>query len=146
VTHMIDAITHSSIYVLDQDEALEFYVGKLGLEVATDADMGIMRWLTVHVPGRPGRELLLEKPGPPSLDDDTVQQVRELVRKHAMPVVIFTTPDCRATYDELVAKGVQFTQEPIKRFYGTDCALRDPFGNNLRITQPAPEPFEVPVG
>lgn len=145
MTHMI-AITHSSIYVLDQDEALEFYVGKLGLEVATDADMGIMRWLTVHVPGQPGRELLLEKPGPPSLDDDTVQQIRELVRKHAMPVVIFTTPDCRATYDELVAKGVQFTQEPIKRFYGTDCALRDPFGNNLRITQPAPEPFEVPVG
>ncbi len=145
MTHMI-AITHSSIYVLDQDEALEFYVGKLGLEVATDADMGIMRWLTVHVPGQPGRELVLEKPGPPSLDDDTVQQIRELMRKHAMPVVIFTTPDCRATYDELVAKGVQFTQEPIKRFYGTDCALRDPFGNNLRITQPAPEPFEVPVG
>ena len=60
--------------------------------------------------------------------------------------MIFTTPDCRATYDELVAKGVQFTQEPIKRFYGTDCALRDAFGNNVRITQPSPEPFEVPVG
>jgi catechol 2,3-dioxygenase-like lactoylglutathione lyase family enzyme len=143
---MINAITHSSIYVLDQDEALDFYVGKLGLAVATDADMGVMRWLTVHVPGAPGRELLLEKPGPPTLDDDTARQVRELVRKSAMPVVIFTTPDCRETYDALVAKGVEFTQEPIERFYGTDCALRDPFGNNLRITQPAPEPNEVPVG
>ncbi len=142
---MIDAITHSAIYVLDQDEALEFYVGKLGLEVATDADMGIMRWLTVHAPGVPGRELLLEKPGPPSLDDDTAQQVRELVRKGGMPVVIFTTPDCRATYDSLVARGVEFTQEPIERFYGTDCALRDPFGNNLRITQPVTEPYEIPA-
>jgi catechol 2,3-dioxygenase-like lactoylglutathione lyase family enzyme len=142
---MINAITHSSIYVLDQDEALDFYVGKLGLEVATDADMGIMRWLTVHVAGSPGRELLLEKPGPPALDDETARQVSELVAKSAMPVVIFTTPDCRATYDELVAQGVQFTQPPIERFYGTDCALRDPFGNPLRITQPTTEPYEVPA-
>ena len=142
---MINAITHSSIYVLDQDEALDFYVGKLGLEVATDADMGIMRWLTVHVAGARGREILLEKPGPPALDDATAQQVRELVSKGAMPVVIFTTPDCRATYDQLVADGVEFTQEPIERFYGTDCALRDPFGNPLRITEPATEPYEIPA-
>jgi hypothetical protein len=103
-----------------------------------------MRWLTVHVPGAPGRELLLEKPGPPALDDETARQVGELVGKSAMPVVIFTTPDCRATYDELTTKGVQFTQEPVERFYGVDCALRDPFGNNLRITQPATEPYEIP--
>ena len=142
---MLDAITHSSIYVLDQDEALDFYVGKLGLEVATDADMGVTRWLTVHVAGSPGREILLEKPGSPALDDETAQQVRELVSKGAMPVVIFTTPDCQATYDDLVAQGVEFTQEPVTRFYGTDCALRDPFGNALRITQPATEPYEIPA-
>jgi hypothetical protein len=107
--------------------------------------MGVTRWLTVHAPGSPGREILLEQPGPPALDDDTAQQVRALVAKGAMPVVIFTTPDCRATHDELVARGVQFTQPPVERFYGTDCALRDPFGNPLRITQPATEPYDVPA-
>jgi catechol 2,3-dioxygenase-like lactoylglutathione lyase family enzyme len=142
---MLNAITHSSIYVLDQDEALEFYVGKLGLEVNTDADMGFMRWLTVNVPGDPAREILLEKPGPPAHDDATAEQVRELVTKGAAGVTIFTTPDCRQTYDELVQRGVEFTQEPVERFYGTDCALRDPFGNAIRITQPAQQPFEVPA-
>ena len=133
----LDHITHSQIYVLDQDEALDFYVGKLGMEVAADADLGFMRWLTVRVPGDAGRELLLERPGPPSLDDATAEQVRELVTKGAMGAIILTTDDCRATYDELVAKGVEFTEEPEDRFYGTDCALRDPFGNPIRITQPA---------
>jgi uncharacterized glyoxalase superfamily protein PhnB len=71
--------------------------------------------------------------------------VRALVANGAMPVVIFTTPDCRATHDELVARGVRFTQPPVERFYGTDCALRDPFGNPLRITQPATEPYDVPA-
>jgi predicted enzyme related to lactoylglutathione lyase len=135
---MLNAITHSSIYVLDQDEALDFYVGKLGLEVNTDADMGFMRWLTVNVPGDPAREILLEKPGPPAHDDATAEQVRELVTKGAASVTIFTTPDCRKTYEKLVERGVEFTQEPVERFYGTDCALRDPFGNAIRITQPAP--------
>jgi hypothetical protein len=107
------------------------------MEVAADADLGFMRWLTVRVPGDAGRELLLERPGPPSLDDATAEQVRELVTKGAMGTIILTTGDCRATYDELVAKGVEFTEEPEDRFYGTDCALRDPFGNPIRITQPA---------
>jgi len=136
---MLNAITHSQIYVLDQDEALEFYVGKLGLELNTDADMGFMRWLTVNVPGEPGRELLLLTPGAPAHDDATAEQLRELVTKGAMGATIFTTQDCRATYDELLAKGVEFTEEPVERFYGTDCALRDPFGNPIRITQPAPQ-------
>jgi catechol 2,3-dioxygenase-like lactoylglutathione lyase family enzyme len=133
----LDHITHSQIYVLDQDEALAFYVGKLGLEVASDADLGFMRWLTVRMPGDPGHEILLERPGAPRLDDATAEQVRELVTKGAMGGIILTTDDCRATYDELVAKGVEFTEEPEERFYGTDCALRDPFGNSIRITQPA---------
>ncbi len=142
---MFNAITHSSVFVLDQDEALEFYVGKLGLEVASDADLGVMRWLTVRVPGEPGREILLEKPGAPAADEATVGQVRELVTKGAMGLgFILTTDDCRRTYAELRARGVEFTEEPTEHFYGTDCALRDPFGNSIRITQPAPVPQGAP--
>jgi catechol 2,3-dioxygenase-like lactoylglutathione lyase family enzyme len=134
---MLNALTHSSIWVLDQDEALDFYVGKLGLEVSADVDMEIMRWLTVNVPGQPDREILLQVPGPPAMDEDGTNQVRDLLSKGAIMGAIFTTDDCRATYEELVAKGVEFTQEPTERFYGIDCGLRDPFGNGLRITQPA---------
>ena len=95
-------ITHSSIYVLDQDEALDFYVGKLGLEVNTDVDMGFMRWLTVSVPGEPDREILLERPGPPAHDDATAEQVRELVTKGATGFALgLRTDDCRKTYEEL---------------------------------------------
>jgi catechol 2,3-dioxygenase-like lactoylglutathione lyase family enzyme len=134
---MLNAITVSGLFVLDQDEALDFYVGKLGLEVHTDADLGFMRWLTVCVPGEPGREILLELPGPPAMDDATASQVRELVAKGATGGWIgFSTSDCRKTYEELKAKGVEFTQEPIEREYGTDCGLRDPFGNAIRIVQP----------
>jgi catechol 2,3-dioxygenase-like lactoylglutathione lyase family enzyme len=129
------SITLSSIYVLDQDEALDFYVGKLGLEVETDADLGFMRWLTVRVPGDEAREILLERPGPPSHDPATAEQVRELVAKGAVGWIGFTTDDCRKTYEELVARGVEFTEEPTERHYGIDCALRDPFGNAIRITQ-----------
>ncbi len=141
---MLNAITHSQIYVLDQDEALKFYVDKLGLEVSADVDLGFMRWLTVSVPGGPGREILLEKPGPPGIDEATAEQVRELITKGAMGVTIFTTTDCRGTYETLLARGVEFTEEPVERFYGTDCALRDPFGNAIRIGQPAPAPAPMP--
>jgi catechol 2,3-dioxygenase-like lactoylglutathione lyase family enzyme len=142
---MFNHITHHSIFVLDQDEALEFYVGKLGLEVATDADLGFMRWLTIRVPGQPDREILLEKPGPPSMDQAAADQVRELLTKGAGGLAfILTTDDCRKTYAELSSRGVEFTEEPTDRFYGTDCALRDPFGNHIRITQPAPGPIVPP--
>jgi catechol 2,3-dioxygenase-like lactoylglutathione lyase family enzyme len=128
----------SSIFVLDQDQALEFYVGKLGLEVHTDIDLGFMRWLTVCVPGDSGREILLERPGAPSMDDSTAEQVRELVTKGSGGGWIgFVTDDVRKTYEELAAKGVEFTEEPTERDYGVDCGLRDPFGNALRILQPA---------
>ncbi len=145
---MFTAITHHSIFVLDQDEALDFYVGKLGLEVGADADLGFMRWLTIKVPGEDGREILLEKPGPPAMDDASAAQVRQLVTKGAGGLAfIVTTDDCRRTYEELSGRGVEFTEAPTERFYGTDCALRDPFGNQIRITQPAehpraPEPCE----
>jgi catechol 2,3-dioxygenase-like lactoylglutathione lyase family enzyme len=142
---MFKAITHSSILVLDQDQALDFYVGKLGLEVRADIDMGFMRWLTVGVPGDETREVLLEVPGPPAVDDATAEQMRELVTKGATGLALgLRTEDCRKTYEELVAKGVEFTDEPTERFYGTDCGLRDPFGNNIRITEPVDGPIVPP--
>ncbi|MEV4437795.1 VOC family protein [Streptomyces sp. NPDC049577] len=134
---MFNAITHSQIYVLDQDEALDFYVGKLGLEVVADIPLGFMRWLTVGVPGEPGRQILLEKPGAPALSEETAAQVRDLVTKGAMAGwLIFTTEDCHATYETLLARGVEFTEPPTERPYGIDCGLRDPFGNRIRFTQP----------
>ena len=133
---MLNSVHIHSILVLDQDQALDFYVGKLGLEVRTDADLGFMRWLTVGVPGDEGREIFLELPGPPSMDDATGEQVRELVSKGAMGFTAgFTTSDCRKTHEELKGKGVEITQEPIDHFYGTDIGIRDPFGNHLRIVQ-----------
>src|SRR3954471_6981180 len=133
---MLNSLSISNIWVFDQDEALDFYVGKLGLEVHTDSDLEFMRWLTVNVPGAPARELLLPVPAPPMMDEAGAAQLRDLVSKGALFGAIFRTDDCRATYEELRAKGVEFTQEPEDRFYGTDCGLRDPFGNGLRITQP----------
>jgi uncharacterized glyoxalase superfamily protein PhnB len=138
---MLTAITLSQIFVLDQNEALEFYVGKLGLEVKNDIDLGFMRWLTVGVPGESGREILLEVPGPPSMSESTAGQVREMVSKGASGGWIgFTTDDCRKTYETLLARGVEFTQEPVERFYGIDCGLRDPFGNAIRISQMFAQP------
>ncbi|MEO6796399.1 MAG: VOC family protein [Candidatus Dormibacter sp.] len=135
---MFNALAISQIYVLDQQQALDFYVGKLGLEVANDQDLGFMRWLTVKVPGD-SHEILLTTPGPPALDPKTAEQVRELVTKGATGGhLFFTTADCHKTYDELRAKGVEFTDEPTERPYGIDCGLRDPFGNHLRFSQPLP--------
>lgn len=96
-----------------------------------------MRWLTVNVPGRPDREVLLERPGPPRLSEETAEQVRDLLTKGATGgFLIFSTDDCRKTYETLKAKGVEFTEEPTERPYGIDCGLRDPFGNSIRFTQP----------
>ena len=135
---MLKRISHTFIHVLDQDEALDFYVGKLGLEVHTDVDLGFMRWLTVNVPGHPDREILLERPGPPAMDEDTAAQVRELVSKGVMGGWVgFVTDDCRKTYDELSARGVEFTDGPNEQPYGVDAGIRDQFGNKLRLVQPA---------
>jgi len=134
---MLKSITHHLLWVLDQDEALDFYVGKLGLEVNTDADLGFMRWLTINVPGQADREILLERPGAPRMDEATAAQVRELLTKGAMAgTLFFTTDDCQKTYETLLAKGVEFTDQPTKRDYGIDCGLRDPFGNAVRFSQP----------
>jgi uncharacterized glyoxalase superfamily protein PhnB len=133
---MITRLSVASIYVLDKDEALDFYVHKLGLEKGQDIRQGTYRWLTVRVPGDGGTEISLEQPGPPLHDDATAAQLRELITKGAMSSLVFITDDARALYETLQARGVtDFTQEPTDHFYGTDMGLRDPFGNGIRILQ-----------
>ncbi|MGH3488779.1 MAG: VOC family protein [Actinopolymorphaceae bacterium] len=143
---MYNNINISHVFVLDQDEAYDFYVNKLGLEVSNDMDLGTMRWLTVCVPGDPDRHILLEKPGPPSMDEASAEQIRELITKGATGFTFgLTTDDCRKTYEVLKSRGVEFTQEPTEHFYGIDCGGRDPFGNHFRIVQRAPEPVQPPT-
>lgn len=133
---MITKLNVASIYVLDKDAALDFYVNKLGLEKGNDVQQGSYRWLTVRVPGNGGTEISLEQPGPPLHDDATVEQLRELITKGALGGLVLNTDDARALYETLKARGVSdFTQEPTDHFYGTDMSLRDPFGNAIRILQ-----------
>ena len=138
---MLTSINITHIWVFDQNKALEFYVGKLGLEVSGDVDLGPMRWLTVRVPGQPGRDILLEKIGPPSVDPEAAEKIRELIAKGASGYTAgFTTSDCQAVFKDLEAKGVEITQEPVKQVYGTDIGIRDPLGNHIRIVQLADAP------
>jgi catechol 2,3-dioxygenase-like lactoylglutathione lyase family enzyme len=133
---MFNNISRSQLFVLDQDEALDFYTNTLGLEVAADVDLGFMRWLTVRVPGDDIREILLERPGPPVMDDATAAQVRDLVTKGAIGGAIFlTTDDAQSTFETLKGRGVDITDEPTPRPYGIDFGIRDPFGNAIRIGQ-----------
>jgi catechol 2,3-dioxygenase-like lactoylglutathione lyase family enzyme len=133
---MITKLDVTTIYVLDKDEALDFYVNKLGLEKGSDVKQGDYRWLTVRVPGDPGVEVSLEKPGPPLHDEATAAQLRELITKGAMNGLVFQTHDARGLYERLRERGVtDFTQEPTDHFYGTDLGIRDPFGNGIRILQ-----------
>ena len=141
---MFKNISIHTVMVLDQDEALDFYVGKLGFEVRDDVNMGFMRWLTIALPSDPDRQILLEVPGPPAHSDEVAATVRDLVTKGALgAAAMLTTDDCRKTYKELSALGVEFTEEPTEQPYGIDCALRDPFGNHIRINQPATGPVEI---
>ena len=133
---MITKLNVTSIYVLDKDEALDFYVNKLGLEKGNDIRQGDYRWLTVRVPGQEGTEVSLEQPGSPLHDEATADQLRELITKGALSGLVFHTDDIRALYETLQERGVtDFTQEPIDHFYGTDMGLRDPFGNAIRILE-----------
>ena len=134
---MITKLSVNSIMVLDKDQALDFYVNKLGLEKGQDIKQGSYRWLTVRVPGQPDVEISLEQPGPPVHDEGTAEQVRELVTKGALGGLVFETDDIRGLYETLKSRGVtDFTQEPMDRFYGADMGIRDPFGNAIRILQP----------
>jgi len=133
---MFQSISRSQLFVLDQDDALDFYVNTLGLEVAADEDLGFMRWLTVRVPGDPAREVLLDRPGPPAMDEATAAQVRQLLTKGAIGGALFlTTEDAHATFERLKERGVDITDEPATRPYGIDFGIRDPFGNAIRIGQ-----------
>jgi catechol 2,3-dioxygenase-like lactoylglutathione lyase family enzyme len=133
---VITKLNVTSIYVLNKDEALDFYVNKLGLEKGNDVRQGSYRWLTVRVPGDPGTEISLEEPGSPLHDEATAAQIRELIAKGAMSGLVFLSDDVRSLYETLQARGVSdFTQEPTDHFYGTDMGVRDPFGNAIRILQ-----------
>lgn len=123
------------IYVHDQDVALDFYVGKLGFEVHTDARNGAYRWLTVKHPAYADLQLGLFLPQEPVLDARTAQTMREMVAKGAMPPLVLTVENCRAAYEVLLKKGVEFTQEPIARFGGVDANFRDPSGNGWKMIE-----------
>lgn len=133
---MIDGITISHIFVFDQDEALDFYVGTLGLEVSNDMDLGNMRWLTVRPAGTAGRDILLELVGPPNMGPEDAAKMRDLISKGMSGFAVgFTVSDVRALHTRLKDAGVDITQEPTDQFYGTDMGLRDPFGNHIRVVQ-----------
>jgi len=132
---MITKLNVAAIYVLDKNQALDFYVNTLGLEKGTDVRQGTYRWLTVRVPGDI-TEISLEEPGPPLHDEATAAQLRELMTKGALTGLVFKSDDVRGLYETLRTRGVtDFTQEPTEHFYGTDMGLRDPFGNAIRILQ-----------
>jgi catechol 2,3-dioxygenase-like lactoylglutathione lyase family enzyme len=122
------------LYVRDQDEAIAFYE-KLGFRVHTDVKNGPFRWLTVQHPEQPSFQLGLFAPGPPVLDDATVQSVRAIVAKGAMPPLVLAVNDCRATCEQIRAKGVEITQEPVDRYGTVDAGFRDPSGNGWKMIQ-----------
>ena len=132
---MSQGIQVVGIYVDNQDEALEFYVGQLGFRVHTDVRNGDYRWLTVQHPDQPSFQLGLFVPGPPMQDAATAQQLRALVAKGAMPPLVLEVADCRATHAQWAAKGVEFTQAPVERFGSVDAGFRDPAGNGWKLIQ-----------
>jgi predicted enzyme related to lactoylglutathione lyase len=132
-------LANAQLWVHDQDEALAFYTQKLGWEVRSDvtlAEMGDFRWLTVGPAGQPDISVVLMAiPGPPVMDDQTQQQVHDLMGKGFAGAIFLTTDDCRGSYEELKSRGVEFTEEPEERPYGIDAGFRDPSGNSFRLTQ-----------
>ncbi len=123
------------LYVRDQDEALTFYVEKLGFRVHTDVRNGDYRWLTVQHPDQPSFQLGLFTPGPPALDAATAEAVRAVVAKGAMPPLVLTVDDCRAAYARMRDRGVEFTQEPVSRYGSVDAGFRDPSGNGWKMIE-----------
>ena len=132
-------ISTAQVWVHDQDEALAFYTQKLGMEVRADVtlpEMGDFRWLTVGAPGQSDIAIVLMAiPGPPVMDPETAEDVKNLMGKGFAGTVFLTTDDCRAAYQELKGRGVEFSEPPEERPYGIDSAFRDPSGNHIRLTQ-----------
>ena len=135
---MLNQLANVQVWVNDQDEALAFYTDKLGFEVREDVtvpELGNFRWLSVGVPGQDVAIVLMAVPGAPVFDDETRQQILDLLAKGAAGGLFFTTEDCRASYQELAARGVEFTQEPTEQPYGVDAGFRDPSGNQFRMVE-----------
>src|SRR3954453_23802041 len=136
---MLTRLATTQVWVHDQDEAIAFYTEKLGMEVREDVtvpEMGNFRWLTVGVPGQDDVALvLMAVPGPPVFDAETQAQIKALLAKGAAGGLFFSTDDCRATYEELKGRGVEFTQEPTEQPYGLDAGFRDASGNHFRMMQ-----------
>ena len=132
-------LANAQLWVHDQDDALDFYTRKLGFEVRSDvtlAELGDFRWLTVGPVDQPDFAItLMAIPGPPVMDPDTADQVKDLMSKGFAGTVFLTTDDCRASYEELKGRGVEFTDELTERPYGIDSGFRDPSGNSFRLTQ-----------
>ena len=128
-----------SLWVRDPDEALAFYTEKLGWEVRSDyslAELGDFRWLVVGPPAQPDvAVVLMAIPGPPIFEPEAADQLRDLMANGRAGTIFLTTDDCRAAYDDLRARGVEFVEEPEERPYGIDSSLRDPSGNSIRVTQ-----------
>lgn len=123
------------LYVHDQDEALQFYVEKLGFRVHTDARNGDYRWLTVQHPDQPDFQLGLFRPQAPTVDEATAQFLNEAVAKGAMPPLVLVVEDCKKSFDAMHKRGVEFTQEPIARYGSVDASFRDPSGNGWKLVQ-----------
>lgn len=132
-------IGHAQVWVHDQDEALEFYTKKLGMEVRSDVtvpEMGNFRWLAVGPPDQQDFAIVLMAiPGPPVFDAETSEQIRSVTAKGGASTVFLETDDCQKAYEELVGRGVEFQEVPERRPYGIDAGFRDPSGNNFRLTQ-----------
>jgi catechol 2,3-dioxygenase-like lactoylglutathione lyase family enzyme len=126
----------AGIYVRDQDEALDFYVKKLGFEVHTDARNGDYRWLTVSHPDQPDFQLGLFRPQAPLVDERTARSLSEAVAKGAMPPLVLVVEDCHRAYETMRSRGVEFTQEPVERYGNIDASFRDPSGNGWKMLEP----------
>lgn len=135
---MIQRMSHATIFVNNQDEALSFYRDKLGFQVHTDAMVGAdFRWLTMNTKDDPEFEIVLMEPKPGMLmDEATSAQLREIMAKGVLGAGVFNTKDCHATYQELKAKGVEFLSEPSDRPYGIEAVFKDNSGNWFSLTQP----------
>ncbi|WP_027232136.1 VOC family protein [Phyllobacterium sp. UNC302MFCol5.2] len=132
---MKNGVQVAGVYVHDQDEALQFYVEKLGFRVHTDARNGDYRWLTVQHPDQPDFQLGLFRPQAPTVDDATAQGLAEAVAKGAMPPLVLVVDDCQAAFESMRKRGVEFTQEPIDRYGSVDASFRDPSGNGWKLVQ-----------
>jgi catechol 2,3-dioxygenase-like lactoylglutathione lyase family enzyme len=132
---MNQGIQVAGLYVRDQDEALAFYVDKLGFRVHTDVRNGDYRWLTVQHPDQPSFQLGLFVPGPPTHDESTAQMLRAIVAKGAMPPLVLVVEDCRAACEKMRKHGVEFIQEPVDRYGTVDAGFRDPSGNGWKIIE-----------